>query len=194
MHGLDLFFSRPSQIIILRVLYHAEEAITGREVERRCGLSNRATMQSLEHLHDFSMVDKEVVGNAHYFSLNRRNYLVQKALKPAFEAEDLFWDDVRKTVRKTVHPRPTAAVATGPIARDDSLSTGRMELTLLFATGRHRIRAYQCIEDLTEVLWDRYAVEVDPVLIDPNRIDHESYETLWRRIEREGVLLCGALP
>ena len=194
MHGLDLFFSRPSQISILRVLYHADEALTGREVERRCGLSNRATMQSLEQLHDFSIVDRDVAGNAHYFSLNRRNYLVKKALKAAFEAEDLLWDDIRKTVRRVVHPRPTAVVATGPMARDEGLSTGRLELTMLFATGRNRIRAFQCIEELTETFWDRYAIEVDAVLIDPNRIDHESYEALWRRIEREGILLFGVLP
>ena len=104
MHGLDLFFSRSSQIVILRVLYHAEEAITGREVERRCGLSNRATMQTLEQLHDFSIVDREIIGNAHYYMLNLRHYLVRKALKPAFEAEELLWDDIRKTVRKIVHP------------------------------------------------------------------------------------------
>lgn len=194
MHGLDLFFNRPSQIVILRVLFHAETGLTGREVERRSGLSNRAAMQCLEQLHDASIVDKEIVGNAHYYTLNSRNYLVNKALKPAFEAEELLWEDIRKTVRKIVHPRPTAAVATGPVVRDEGLSTGRLELTLLFSTGRSRIRAFQCIEELTETFWDKYAVQVDPVLIDPNRIEHESYEALWRRIEREGVLLFGVLP
>ena len=98
MQGLDRIFARPSQLTVLRVLYHSDEPITGREIERRCGLSNRATMYALEALVDIAAVDRDAHGNAYWYSLNTQNYLIAKPVRQAFEAEDLFWNDFGKTV------------------------------------------------------------------------------------------------
>lgn len=194
MQGLDTLLSKPSQLVILRILYHTEEPLTGREIERRTGLSNRATMLALEHLSEISAVHKEVTANAHFYTLNSDHYLVAKGLKPAFDAEDMFWNDLRKTVHRAVNPKPLAAVATGPLARDETLYSGKIEMTMIFSTGRKRIRAFNTMEHLTEKLWYRYAVGIEPILLDVNTMDQEAHDALWRRVEREGILLFGTLP
>jgi hypothetical protein len=181
-------------LLVLRTLYHAEEPLTGREIERRTGLSNRTTMLALETLVDASVVHREQDTHAHWYELNTNHYLAAKVLKPAFEAEDLFWDDLRKTVRRVVHPRPIAAVATGPLARDEGLSEGRIDLTMLFSTGRNRMRAFRSMEELGDTIWDRYGLSMDYTLLDVNTMDDDEYDTLWRRVEREGILLFGTLP
>lgn len=193
MHGLNNLFCRYSQLLILRTLYHVNTPLSGREIERRTGLSNRATMLALEALVGVYAVTVEAKGNAHQYSLNRTNYFVTKALKPAFDAEVDFWNDFRKTIRKWVHPRPIAAVATGPLARDESALSARVQLTLLFSTGRNRIKAFSCMEDLSEAMNQRYAVSIEPVLLDVNNMDEEKNDALWRRVEREGILLFGSL-
>ena len=194
MHGLNMILNKASHLLVLRELYHAEEALTGRELQRRTGLSNRATMLALEALVDTSVAHCEVTPQANWYEANPNNYFFTKALKPAFEAEDLFWDDLRKMVRRVIRPRPIAAVVTGPLARDESEASGRLELTMIFASGRNRIRAYRCLEDLAEAVWDRFALNVEVNWIDTNIVEDEEYEPLWRRIEREGVLLYGTLP
>lgn len=194
MHGLNFLLPRYSQLLVLRVLHHAEKALSGREVERRTGLSNRATMMALEELLAIFAVTCEPAGKAHLYQLNRTNYFVSKALRPAFEAEDMFWTDFRKTVRRLVHPRPLAAIVTGPLARDESAVNTRVQLTLLFATGRNRIRAFSSMAALNEAVNSRYAVSIDPVLLDVNTMDEDKHEPLWRRVEREGILLFGTLP
>jgi len=194
MQGLNLILSRQSQLLVLRVLFHADTPLAGREIERRTGLSNRATMLALEDLVDCSAVTRHELSHCYQFAINRNNYLVTKVLKPAFEAEELVWTDLRKTIRRIVIPRPIAAVATGPLVRDETLAGGRVELTMLFTDGRSRIRAFSTIERLTATCWERYAIDLDPVLIDENIMYREAYDALWRRIEREGILLFGALP
>lgn len=194
MHGLNLILPRYSQLLVLRVLQHTPTPLSGREIERRTGLSNRATMVALESLRAASAVTLDVVGNTHQYAINANNYFVAKALKPAFEAEDLFWTDFRKTVRRLVHPRPVAAVVTGPLARDEGSLNTRIQLTMIFSSGRNRIRAFSCMEELNETVTTRYAVSVDPVLLDVNNMDEDKYDALWRRVEREGILLFGALP
>jgi len=194
MQGLDALLGKASHILVLRVLFHADEPLTGREVQRRSGLSNRATMLALEALCDLAAVHVEQTSQANWYTINLNNYFVAKIVKTAFECEELFWDDLRKLVRRKVTPRPTSAIITGPLARDEELATGRLEITLVFTNGRNRIRAYQCADELTDSIWDRYALNAEINWLDENIYDDEDYELLWRRIEREGILLFGTLP
>ncbi|MFT5126067.1 MAG: hypothetical protein ACI9TH_002932 [Kiritimatiellia bacterium] len=194
MQGLDRIFSKPSQLNVLRVLYRADEALTGREVERRSGLSNRATMLALDHLYEISVIDRESTSTSYLFRVNRNNYFVAKALKQSFEAEELFWQDFGRTVRKTVHPKPIAAVATGPLARDEHLDDGRVDIVMVFSSGRSRLRAFPSLETLAEKVWHRYAIAIESNLLDLNTMDRSENDALWRRVEREGILLFGTLP
>lgn len=178
----------------MRTLYHSEEPLSGREIERRTGLSNRAIMVALADLTDMAAVHMDIEGNAHSYSLNMEHYLIRKGLKPAFDAEDQFWDDLRKTIRKHLNPRPIAVVVTGPIARDETLSTGRMDLTMLYSNARKRIRAFRSLESLAEELWDRHAINFEYELLDMNNMDNAENDALWRRVAREGILLLGTLP
>jgi hypothetical protein len=194
MQGLDRLLSRPSQLLALRTLFHADQPLCGREVERRTGLSNRAAMVALDALVELAAVRCETTTRAHLYTLNRNSYLVARALKPAFEAEDVFWEDLRKTVRRVVHPRPIAGVATGPLARNETDPSGRLGLILIFSSGRNRIRAFRTMTALEEAVWDRYAVRINATLMDSNTADLDEHDALWRRVEREGILLFGTLP
>jgi hypothetical protein len=194
LRGLDLILAKHSHLRVLRVLHHAHEPLSGREVERRSGLSNRAAMMALETLTEASAVSCEVTPRANCYSLSSDNYLVNRAIRPGFEAEELFWEDLKKTVRRIVRPRPSCAVVTGPIARDDALFSGHLELVMVFSSGRQRVRAFPSSEKLIETILDRYGLSADFTLIDANAADRSEYDTLWRRVEREGVLLYGVLP
>jgi len=194
MDGLNHILANRSQLRVLRSLCHADAALTGRGVERETGLSNRATMMALEALTEARVVNRVEQGCAHLYSLNRTNYLVVKGLKPMFEAEELFWHDVGRTIQRIVRPKPLAAVATGPLARDETDYGGRLLLTMLFSTGRNRIRALASIGVLAETVRDRHGLTLESSLLDTNTMDREEYAPLWRRVEREGILLFGTLP
>lgn len=194
MQGLNILLAKPSHLLVLRELHRAEESLTGREIQRRVGLSNRATMMALESLVEAAAVRCESTPQANWYEINSNYYVYTKGLAQAFDTEDLFWDDLRKLVRRVVRPRPIAAVATGPLTRDESEITGRVELTLLFQTVRNRIRAFRCADELVDAAWDRYSLNVDPIWLDVGTADSQENEALWRRVEREGVLLYGTLP
>lgn len=194
MDGLNAILANRSQLMVLRVLYHAEQPLTGRAVERLCGLSNRGTMLALAALVDARAVFWESAGRSHLYTLNRDHYLASKALKPAFEAEELLWIDVARTIRRIVKPRPIAAVATGPLAREETDYGGRLMLTMLFSSGRNRLRSLASIRALADAIRDRYGMVLEHQLLDINTMDRKEYIPLWRRVEREGILLFGTLP
>lgn len=194
MHGLNAILTSASRVAILRALYETDGPKSGRALERACGLSNRATMLALEHLVQMGVVNREIAGRAHQYTLNESSYLVAKALKPAFDAEVLFWDDLQRLIRRTVHPRPQAAVATGPLARGEAEYGGRLMLMMLFASSRERMRALAVMPRLATRVRERYAMALEHHLLDDNTMEREEYAPLWHRVEREGILLFGTLP
>ena len=194
MQGLNAILTSASRVAILRALYEANGPKSGRAIERACGLSNRATMLALEHLVEMGVVNREIAGRAHEYTLNEASYLVAKALKPAFDAEVLFWDDLQRLIRRTVRPRPQAAVATGPMARGETEYGGRLMLMMLFSSSRERMRALTAMPRLSEQVRARYAMALEHHLLDSTTMDRKEYGPLWDRVEREGILLFGTLP
>jgi hypothetical protein len=194
MQGLNSILGTKSHLKVLRVLQRAEEPLTGREIQRQAGLSNRAAMLALESLTEQRILRVEVTASKYLYHINRRHFLWAKAVRPALEGEEGFWEDVRKLVMRSVKPRPEAAMATGPLARDESSEEGVLDLHLLFTTGRQRLQAYQCLERIRKRVEDRYGLEVNVTFMDKRNMDDPEFMNLWKRIAREGVLLFGKLP
>ena len=194
MQGLNRLLAKPSHLTVLRTLYEADEPLSGRETERRCGLANRTVMLALEALHEMAAVTCDHEGTSYLYTINRENYFVAKAVVPALERETEFWEDVRKLVRRRLQPRPLGAVATGQLARDEALAEGTIELVMVFSSSRKRIQAFRNMEKLEQILWNRYGVPFGYTLLDLNTMEDEEYESLWRRVAREGILLFGEIP
>lgn len=200
MQGLTHILGRQSHLAVLRVIRQSGPPLSGREIQRASGLSNRATMQALENLTSEGVLLKTIQGNAYFFCGNPRHYLWTKAICPALDAEAGFWDDLRKTVRRHMHPKPEAAIVTGELARSPAPRTRPtdrqviLEIHLLFSSGRHRLQAYRSLERLRENLRARYALEARVTFMDIRTMDDPEFSALWSRIAREGMLVFGKLP
>lgn len=194
MQGLNAILGKSSHLKVLRVLHRADEPLCGREIQRRCGLSNRAAMLALESLRQNRVLVVDETASRYWYRPNPANYLWLKAIRPALEAEEGFWDDLRKLVRRSVKPVPEAAIVTGVLARGQGAQSGPIDLNLLYEGGRQRLQAYGCLERLREKVDQRYALEITVTFMDMRNMDDPEFQTLWQRIAREGVLLFGKLP
>ena len=50
------------------------------------------------------------------------------------------------------------------------------------------------METLEDEVWNRYALNVTSTLVVEKEADDDEYDGLWRKVEREGILLFGTLP
>jgi len=194
MQGLNTILGTKSHLKVLRVLQRSEDPLSGREIQRLAGLSNRAAMLALEALSEQRVLLVEVTTTRYLYRINRKHFLWAKAVRPALEGEDQFWEDVRKLVMRSVKPKPEAAMATGELARDEDAEAGPIDLHLLFSTGRERLQAYRCLERLQRRVDERYGLEVTVTFMDKRNMDDPEFQMCWKRIAKEGVLLFGKLP
>lgn len=86
----------PSKLAILRVLTsRVGLKATGREIAKLCGFSVPSTHESLKDLHARNILNLEVIGKQHIYSLNEEDRIVQRIIRPMFEAENNYKGEIK---------------------------------------------------------------------------------------------------
>ena len=102
---IDEILDSPSKLAILRVFASREGLkATGREIAKLAGFSVPSTHESLKDLYDRNVLIREIIGKQHIYSLNEEDRIVQKIIRPMFEAEnnykheigDLILEEIKK--------------------------------------------------------------------------------------------------
>ncbi len=93
---IDDILNSPSKLAILRVLASRQGLKgTGRELAKLAGYSAPSTHESLKELHARDVLSLDIIGKQHVYSLNEGNRIVQKVIRPMFQAEGGFKEEVR---------------------------------------------------------------------------------------------------
>lgn len=86
----------PSKLAILRVFAsHKGLKATGREIAKLAGFSAPSTHESLKDLRSRNILILEVIGKQHIYFLNEEDRIVQKIIRPMFEAENNYKGEIR---------------------------------------------------------------------------------------------------
>jgi len=86
----------PLKVAILRVLVSRKGfKATGREIAKLTGFSVPSTHDSLKSLHDRNILQLEIIGKQHIYSLNEEDRIVLKIIRPMFEAESGVKDEIQ---------------------------------------------------------------------------------------------------
>lgn len=92
---IDDIVDSPSKLAILRVFAsHEGLKATGREIAKLAGFSVPSTHESLKDLHDRNILVREIIGKQHIYSLNEEDRIVQKIIRPMFEAENNYKQEI----------------------------------------------------------------------------------------------------
>lgn len=86
--GIENIVSSPSKLAILRFFALRKGAkATGREVAKEIKYSAPSTHEALKALQSHNILNLEIIGKQHIYSLNENDRLVQKVIRPMFEVE-----------------------------------------------------------------------------------------------------------
>ncbi|HBG62192.1 MAG: hypothetical protein A2Y03_00700 [Omnitrophica WOR_2 bacterium GWF2_38_59] len=86
----------PSKLAILRVFAsHEGLKATGREVANLTGYSVPSAHESLKDLLARNILVREIIGRQHIYSLNEDDRIVQKIIRPMFEVENNYKEEIR---------------------------------------------------------------------------------------------------
>lgn len=99
--NINEIIDSPSKLAILRVFVSRKGLkTTGREIAKLSGYSVPSTHESLKGLHSRNILNLEVIGKQHIYTLNEEDRIVQKIIRPLFEAEGNIKDEIRDFLLK----------------------------------------------------------------------------------------------
>lgn len=100
---IDDIVDSPSKLAILRVFASREGLkATGREIAKLAGFSVPSTHESLKDLYARNVLARDIIGKQHIYSLNEKDRIVQKIIRPMFEAENNYKQEIRDLLLEEV--------------------------------------------------------------------------------------------
>lgn len=87
----------PSKVAILRIFASREGLqATGRQIAKLAGFSVPAIHDSLKSLHARNILNLDIIGKQHVYTLNENERMVQKIIRPMFAVEGSVKNDIRE--------------------------------------------------------------------------------------------------
>jgi len=109
-NALDTILNNKTKVKILRLFTSREKGYhsSGREIARLIGVTAPTTHKALKELYAHHILDYEISGRNHLYSLNRNNRMVIDVLTPIFQKESAFKKDVFVFIKKKIEQKKIA--------------------------------------------------------------------------------------
>lgn len=185
---LEAFSNPTADYPILCVLEKVEDPLTTTAIFKRCPSTPRITVhKSLTRLVDHGIVNRELLGNTYFYSLNR-NHILFPVIKELVHVADNLLEKMRKSISAWENT-PVIVYLFGSAARGQM--TTASDLDLLFVLENETCEKDSMFNDiyaLCESLRKVTGNEINPVVFYHSEIKNTP---LFRDIIQEGVCIYG---
>jgi len=191
---LDHILGQRSKIAVLRVLYDHNSELNGREVARRAGINPRSAHSALNGLVKLGLLQKDIVGNNHVYSINPSSYLSTHALGGLFAEERLLPDTIAHKIGAAIKSRHIISIAWfGSTARGKRSPGSDLDLLVVIRDSRHARSIQEKIASMQEGVYASFGVSLNPYVIGAGEMlsRYNKQDVLIRSIVRDAVVLHG---
>lgn len=110
---LDNVINTASKTQVIRLFISRDEGFkaSGRHVALLTGMTPPTAHHALKELLDLGVLEREIIGKQHIYSLNTVNHLVKKILKPMFLGESALKKDIEIHLGKHSHKKNVYIIA-----------------------------------------------------------------------------------
>ena len=139
---IENIFAGKARFGIMRCLYGATQALTGREIARRAGLSPQQAHNVLKGLVSFGVVELKIAAPSHLFSLNRRHWIVADVARAIFDGEKNWLDNMLRELCRTLPASVKSLVLFGSAARGQLRGASDIDILALIENDKYRDEAF----------------------------------------------------
>ncbi len=190
---LNEIFSTYSNIAVIRELRFTTNGFSGREIAKRAGLSAPAAINSLSHLESLKIVNRQIGGRDHIFTLNISNYFVNSVLLPILDAEGKFYDSIVKEIRKFLPKNTVSVFLFGSVARKEESIQSDFDICIVFPGLKDKKIVEEKVNVCRDELHNNYGISLAPFYISVKEFRQRAKlrKPPINEILKEGILLFG---
>ena len=190
---LNEIFSAYSNIAVIRELRYTKNGFSGREIAKRAGLSAPAAINSLSHLESLKIVNRQIGGRDHIFTLNISNYFVKFVLLPVLDAEGKFYDSIVKDVKKSLSKNTISVFLFGSVARKEESIQSDFDICIVYSSIKNKKIVEEKVNICRDELHNNYGISLAPFYISVKEFQQRAKlkKPPINEILKEGILLFG---
>ncbi|QQS35697.1 MAG: nucleotidyltransferase domain-containing protein [Ignavibacteriales bacterium] len=188
---LELLFSAPSNVSVLRVLNERNAGISGREAARLTGLSLRTVQVALSNLESTGIVKRFAGNREHLFVINRKNFFSAKLAEKIFDAEAEFRSGILSTIKKAFIKDVESIILFGSAARGNDSVNSDLDVCLIYKRDKKILEEKASL--VRTKLYEVYGVTFAPVYFNIGKFREMAVkkENPVKEILKEGRVVYG---
>jgi predicted nucleotidyltransferase len=192
---IEIVFAGKARLGVLRCLYDSEQALAGREVARRAGLSPQQAHNVLKGLVAFGIAEMKIAAPAHLFSLNRQHWLVADVARVIFDCEKNWLDKMLGELCRTLPPAVKSLILFGSAASGRLRGASDIDLLALVEAGENKNEAlsYFTGRSAWALAYCHYPLAPVVLTMAEFRVKYKRKDDFIRTILKTGRVVSGKL-
>ena len=132
---LEDVFGTKARLTLLRRLSRESQPLTARQLAELTGLNHRTVVEALDPLTHLGVVEKRHAGPSYLYTLARENFIAQRIVLPALEAESGLPAALRDEIVALFAPEAISIVLFGSLARGEEKHGSDVDVLVVMADG-----------------------------------------------------------
>ncbi len=188
---LDIVFSAPSHVAILRALKNVKEGLSGREVARRAGINHQTCADALVRLESRGVVLRLGSGKNQLFRLNWNSSLIQGVILPMLEAERKEFSLMKDDLARLMEGKCVAGVLFGSTARGEETPESDFDIALIVEKNNKSIPEF--IHTLVNRGIEKWGIGISPIVLTRSEFSRraDDEDPLVMDILNQGIVIYG---
>lgn len=190
---LNEIFTTYSHVVVLRELRFSKNGFSGREIAMNAGISPPSCLAALSKLEKLKIVNRQIGGNVHIYTLNFDNYLVKEGLLPLLEIEQSIPGKISILLKKALSKKSVSVILFGSVARQEETTSSDYDLCIVYQTQSDKKELERLINQIRQKLYSQFGVSIAPYFISISdfKLRAKKKAAPVNNIVKEGKMLFG---
>ncbi len=190
----DEIFRTWSNVAVMRALVDTNTGFTGNEVARTAGMHPNSALKALTLLEGLGIVNRQIGGRDHIFTLNRDHYLYQEVLHNIFRVESAFTTEIIKALASIFKGHVYSAVIFGSTARREENILSDLDICCIVNVPLDLLQVRGLLDKKAQMLNKKYGIKLAPLIFLKEQFMKKRKTGVIKDIINEGILITGKHP
>lgn len=190
----DELFSTWSNVAALRALIDTQNGFTGNEVARTAGMHPNSAMKALTNLENLGIVNRQIGGRDHIFTLNREHFLTKEVVLKIFQVENKFLEEIITLLSSILKKKVYSAVIFGSVARREENIYSDIDICCIVNLPIEKINLLYILNEKSKIMKEKFGVNMAPIIFSKDEFIRKKKTKLVKEIIKDGILITGKHP
>lgn len=185
----EILGNKPAISMLRTMIRRKGMVFTVRRLAEEADVSHNESATTVQHLAKFGIIEVQPVGRAYHLKLNEKNYILNKIIKPIFDAEQSTISQLIQTLKKHLDDRKIiSAVLFGSVAKKEEKLGSDIDLLIISDDFDHAI---SLVSEASTEVFEVFRGSISHIVFSSKEFKAKKAGDLIRSIRSNYTLICG---